>query len=105
MLTLEFLRHFRFAGYAIFDLTLSFLGIYLLSSYLSKIFLRIKIIIPKINWIFLTLPLGILFHIIFGTFTPMTLNFLDPQSHYYLKILIIILLIFGLRKIKISNKN
>jgi len=61
---IEFLRQFRFGGYAFFDLIVAFLGVYLLSPLLSKIFLKIKIYIPKSNWIFLTLPIGILIHIL-----------------------------------------
>lgn len=38
MPTLEYLRHFRFASYAIFDLLVSFWGIYLLSPLLSRLF-------------------------------------------------------------------
>ena len=106
MLSLEFLRHFRIFGYAIFDLVVAFGGIYLASSFLSKMFLRIKINIPKRNWLFLTLPIGIATHLLIGRMTPMTKNFLDIHGHYILKILIIGLLILGLKDIKIiKNKN
>jgi len=105
MTTIEFLRQFRIGGYAIFDFVVAFLGIYLLSPLLSKIFLKFKIIIPKSNWVFLTLPIGILAHLIVGNITPMTRNFIDINGHYILKILILILLFFGLRNIKIIKKD
>ncbi|MFA6194829.1 MAG: hypothetical protein WC719_03750 [Patescibacteria group bacterium] len=105
MTTLEFLRQFRIGGYAVFDLVVAFLGIYLLSPLLSKVFLKIRISIPKINWVFLTLPLGILTHLLVGRITPMTKNFLDMHGHYFLKILILGLLFFGLRGIKIIKKE
>jgi ethanolamine transporter EutH len=105
MATIEFLRQFRIGGYAIFDLVVAFLGIYLLSPLLSKIFLKFKIIIPKINWVFLTLPIGILTHLVIGNITPMTRNFVDINGHYILKILILILLFSGLRNIKIVKEN
>lgn len=104
MLSLEFLRQFRFGGYAIFDILVSFLGIYLLSSLLSKLFLKIRVSIPKINWLFLTLPLGILTHLLVGKITPMTRDFMSLNSHYLLKIIILVLLFFGLRNIKIIKK-
>lgn len=50
MILIEFLRQFRFGGYAIFDFVIAFLGIYLLSPLLSKIFLKFRIDIPKQNW-------------------------------------------------------
>jgi len=101
MITIEFLRQFRFGGYAIFDFVLAFLGIYLISSLLSKIFLKFGIYIPKQNWLFLTLPISILAHLLVGKITPMTENFLDIHGHYILKIVILILLFFGFKGIKI----
>lgn len=100
MITLEYLRHFHLFNYAIFDLSLSFVGMYLISSILSKFFRKIHIIIPKINWVYLTLPIGIIIHIIVGTYTPMVKDFLSINSHYILKIVVIIFLILGLRGIR-----
>ncbi len=105
MTTIEFLRQFRFGDYAFFDLIVSFLGMYLLSPFLSKIFLKIKIDIPKINWIFLTLPIGLLVHILTGNMTSMTKNFVNIQDHYILKVLILVLVVLGLRGIKILKKS
>jgi len=105
MASLEFLRQFRFGGYAIFDLIVAFLGIYLLSPWLSKVFLKLRISIPKINWLFFTLPLGILIHLLIGKITPMTRNFLDIHSHYFLKVLILGLLFLGLRNVRIIKKD
>jgi len=100
MLSIEFLRQFRIGEYAVFDFAASFIGIALLSPLLSKLFLKINISIPKKNWIFLTLPIGIITHLLFGSLTPMTKDFLDLQGHYLLKVLIIALILLGLRRIK-----
>ena len=105
MTTLEFLRQFRLGGYAIFDFAVSFLGIYLLSPRLSRIFLKLKINIPKRNWLFLTLPIAILVHLLIGNITPMTKNFIDMGGHYILKIIILISLLFGIKGIKIIKKK
>lgn len=105
MFILGFLRQFRFSGYAIFDFVIAFLGIYLLSPLLSKILLKIKIDVPKKNWLFLTLPISLLIHLLVGKITPMTKNFFSPNSHYILKILILGLLFLGIKDIKIIKKN
>ncbi|MCX6754345.1 MAG: hypothetical protein NTU81_00745 [Candidatus Nomurabacteria bacterium] len=105
MITLEYLRHFKIFEFAIFDLTVSIIGIYLLSPLLSKIFKKINIDIPKINWVFLTLPIGILAHLMAGTITPMTKYFIDIHSHYFIKIFMAGLIILGLKGIKIIKKN
>lgn len=104
MLTIEYLRQFRIGGYALFDLIIAFLGIYLLSPLLSKIFLKFRIEIPKRSWLLLTLPIGILVHLFTGTMTLMTKDFLDLRSHYVLKIFILGLLILGIKGIRITKK-
>jgi len=100
MISIEFLRQFRLGGYALFDFAAAFLGIYLLSPLLSKIFLKIHIKIPKLNWLFLTLPIAIIIHLLVGNIIPMTRNFLDIHGHYILKALILVLLFLGIRNIK-----
>jgi len=103
MKTLEFLRQFRIKDYALFDFLITFLIIYLLSPFLSKLFLKFKIIIPQKNWLFLALPLSILTHLLINNITPLTRNFLDLNNYYLLKILILILLILGIKDIKIKK--
>ena len=101
---IEDLRQYRLGGYAIFDFAVAFLGIYLLSPFLSKLFLKLNIDIPKRNWLFLALPIGIFTHLLVGKTTPMTEDFLNIHSHYILKILIVGLLIIGIKGIKIIKK-
>lgn len=102
---IDFLRQFRIGGFAIFDFTVAFLGIYLLSPLLSKIFRKIRIDIPKINWLFLTLPIGIATHLLIGRITPLTKNFLDLHDHYFLKVVVIGLFAWGMKGIKILPKK
>lgn len=100
METIAYLRQFRAAGYALFDLAAAFLGMFLLSPVLSKIFRKAGLEIPKVNWVYLTLPLGVAAHLIVGKITPLTKDFIDLRGHYLLKIVTIALLFLGLRNIK-----
>ena len=102
-LMIENLRLYRIGGYAIFDLVTAFLGMYLLSPLLSWLFRQVKIDIPKQNWLFLTLPISILVHLLVNNKTLMAKNFLDLQGNFILKILILGLLVLGLRGIKITK--
>lgn len=97
---IEKLREYRVAGYAIFDLGASFLGIYLLAPWLSLLSRKMGWLIPKQNWLYLTLPLSVIVHLAFGKITPMTKNFFDPQSSYFLKAVILGLVWLGLRGVK-----
>lgn len=105
MITIEVLRQFRIGGYALFDITVAFLGMFVLSPLLSKLFFKLNVEIPRKNWLFLTLPISILTHVLIGNMTLMTKNFLDIRSHYVLKLLILILLFFGLKGIKIVKSS
>jgi hypothetical protein len=106
MLTITLLRQFRIGEYALFDLAVAFLGLAILSPLLSWLFRKFfKLEIPKKNWLFLTLPIGIATHLITGPITPMTKNFIDPAGHYFLKIFILALLFFGLCNIRKIKKD
>lgn len=99
------LRQFRILNYAVFDLTLAFLGIFLVAPLLSKIFRKIGLEIPKRSWLFLVLPISIVVHLLVGQMTPMTRNFLDLDGHYLLKTVIIGLFILGMTGIKKAGKD
>lgn len=104
MTSIEYLRSFRLGEYAIFDLAASFLGIWLLSPLLSRLFRLIHLDIPLRSWLLLTIPLAILMHALVGSYTLMTKYFLDPSSHYLLKIFILTLLFLGISGIKIIRQ-
>jgi hypothetical protein len=104
MFSIEFLRQFRLGGYAIFDFIVSFFGIYLLSPWLSKTFLKFRLSVPKQSWLWLTLPLSILVHLFSGNITLMTRNFIDLHNHYFLKAVILGLFIWGIKDIKVVRK-
>jgi len=106
MIPIDFLRQFRIGEYAIFDFSVAFLGLFLLSPLFSWLFLKLfNLEIPKKNWVFLTLPIGIVTHLITGPITPLTRNFLDPHGYYILKIFILVLLFLGLRNIRKIKKT
>lgn len=100
MASIEYLRSFRLGDYALFDFAVSYLGIALLSPLLSRLFRFIKLDIPKKNWLFLTLPISILVHILVGTITPFTAAFMDMSGYFVLKVITVVSLILGIRGIK-----
>ncbi|AHB41060.1 hypothetical protein P148_SR1C00001G0253 [candidate division SR1 bacterium RAAC1_SR1_1] len=105
MNVIEFLRQFRVGGYAIFDLVVAFGGMYLLAPLLSRLFKKIRIIVPRLNRVFLTLPIAVIVHFLVGNITPMTKDIVDIHGHYLIKIIILVSLFFGIRKIKILKKS
>ncbi|MCX6712450.1 MAG: hypothetical protein NT041_02055 [Candidatus Vogelbacteria bacterium] len=103
MISLVYLRSFRIFNFAIFDIAISFLGMYLLSGILSKIFLKIGIEIPQRSWVLWALPIGFLAHLLVGQMTPMTKNLLDLNGQYILKIVILAFLIAGCVGIRLAK--
>ncbi len=102
---ITYLRQFRFTGYAVFDFAAAFLGLFLLSPVLSKLAGKAGLEIPRINWLYLTLPIGISTHLLIGNITPLTKNFIDLRGHYVLKTVMIGLVYLGLRNIKRANRR
>lgn len=87
------------------DTALSFVAVCFLAPYLSKGCRKLGLEVPKAAWLYLTIPLSVLAHWIVGTLTPLTRNFLDPQGHIIVKIVILVLLVLGLKDIRlIKNK-
>lgn len=105
MLSVEYLRSFKIGQYAIFDIVTAFAGIYLLSPLLSKLFKKLNLDIPKASWLYFTLPLSVIFHILVGNITPLTKYFIDLNGHYIEKITLIILVVLGIKHIKIIKKR
>jgi hypothetical protein len=105
MITIDLLRKYRIGEFAIFDLSVAFLGVLILSPFLSWIFRKLGWRIPIWSWILWTLPIGIITHTIIGRKTPMTTEFFDPIGHYILKILILALLVIGAKGVKRISKH
>ncbi len=95
MVSIEYLRSFRLAGYALFDFTLAFFGMALAAPLLSWLFKKMGILVPKKNWVILTLPISVLAHVLAGNYTPLTKNFLDPSGHYFVKLIILACCVLG----------
>lgn len=97
MNTIEYLRHFRIGPFAIFDFAISYIGFYLVSPLIIKLFSYLNITISKENIMWLVLPISILAHIAVGTYTPLTKMFLNTSDYYILKIIIVFMIYMGLR--------
>jgi hypothetical protein len=106
MFIIDYLRQFKIAGYAIFDFTLAFVGMYFIAPLLTKLFRKMRLEISRKSWMFLTLPISVLVHLAVGNITPMTAGFFDIHGQYILKLVILILLVMGIKDIRIiRNAN
>ena len=63
--------------------------------------MKVGVNIPRRSWLFFTLPISILAHLLVGRMTPMTKEFIDLNGYYLLKAIIIGSFIFGIIGIKI----
>jgi hypothetical protein len=100
MVSIATLREFRVGSYAVLDLAVSFLGMAILAPLLSFLLRKAKIDVPKKNWVILTLPIGILVHLLVGTKTQMVKDAFDWNGHYVIKIILLVSLVGGFRGIK-----
>ena len=100
MVDLVYLRHFRIGPYAMFDFVVSYLGIFLLAPLLSAACSKIHLNISRSGWLWLTLPLSIVFHIIFSQQTPFMKALINP-NHYYVEAIVVLFMVYmGLKNVR-----
>jgi hypothetical protein len=94
---ITFLRSFRFGPFAIFDFVASYVLVYFLAPYLSRFFAMFRIRVSREQWLWLTLPISLIVHMIFGTSTPLTKMFLDLNGGWLVKFIIFAMLYMSYR--------
>jgi hypothetical protein len=97
MNTIDYLRQYRVGQFAILDFTAAFIGIYLISPLIIRLFKLVGIKFQISNLMWLTIPISIIFHILFSTNTPLTKMFLDPSGYYLLKIAVTLMVYMGFK--------
>ena len=98
---LEYLRQFRIGQFTIFDTATAYIGILIIAPLLTWIFSKIKINIPIISWLWFTLPISVIFHIIFRQSTPLMKMLVNPADYkfYIAAILLLSMTYMGIKKI------
>lgn len=99
------LRQFRIGPFTVFDTLLAYVGIYLIAPLLSKLFAKINISISRSSWLWLTLPISVIPHLIFNQNTPFMKMLLNPNGDYIAKIVLLFMLYMGLRNINIIKQE
>lgn len=94
------LRQFRIGPFTIFDTALAYVGIFLLSPLLSRLFAKINISISRSSWLWLTLPIGVIFHLVLQVHSPFMKMLLDLNGFYIEKFVLIVMIYMGLKTIK-----
>ncbi|HCC83737.1 TPA: hypothetical protein DEP96_02725 [Candidatus Uhrbacteria bacterium] len=105
MTIIETLRTPRIAGYAIFDFAISFLAVYLMAPWLSKLARKIKLEVPRRSWLYFTVPLSIAVHLAVGKMTPLTLAFVDLHGHLFVKLVFVVLIVLGVKDIRLTKQS
>lgn len=99
------LRQFRIGPFTIFDTLLAYVGIYFIAPLLSKLFAKINISISRSSWLWLTLPISVIFHLIFNQSTPFIKMVLNPSGDYLAKIVLLFMLYTGLKGVRIYRQE
>lgn len=80
MVSIEYLRQFRIGQFAIFDSATAYVGILILSPILSWLMSRLHLNIPIVSWLWFTLPLSVIFHMVFQQSTPLMKILANPGN-------------------------
>lgn len=103
MFSIEYLRQLRIGSFTIFDTVSAYLGILLLAPFLSKLTSKINLKIPIVSWVWLTMPLSVIFHLLFRQSTPVIKILNNPSlPQFYIVLLVLLIMVYmGFRKISI----
>lgn len=93
------LRQFRIGPFTIFDTAIAYVGIFLLAPLLTKLFSKLHLNISRGEWLWLTLPISVIFHFVFRQNTPLMKILLDPSRFYIVAIALLFMTYMGLRNI------
>ncbi len=97
MIDINILRSFRISGFAVFDLVVSYLGMYLLAPLLTIVFRKIGIEVTRVQWMYLMLPISVIVHLLIGQRTHLTDQLLDLNGGYISKIVILLMVYKGIK--------
>lgn len=100
---ITYLRSFKVGPFAIFDITISYVGIYLFAPLLSWIVGLVGLRVDRVAWLWLTLPLAILFHLVFNQNTPLSKMVLSTDSGWVAKVVLIAMLGVGISRIRVGR--
>ncbi len=93
---LTWIRQYRIGPFTMFDTLGTYIIVFLIAPWLSKLFAKLGITITRGEWMALALPIALVFHLLNHVNTPFTRMFLDPNN-YLTKIVILTMVIFGLK--------
>lgn len=101
---ITFLRQPKIGSLAIFDLTVSYLGIFLISPLLTKLFSIFHLNISRSSWLWLTLPISVIVHLIVHQKTGLIKILSDPkQFQFYVAVVTLLFMSYmGLKSIRIK---
>lgn len=97
------LRQYRIGPYAIFDIATSYIGIYLIAPLLSKFAEKFSLRIPRTTWLWFTLPISVIFHLVFGQNTEFMKRLFSPEGYHNEVILLTIMMYIGGKQIRRSK--
>ena len=93
------LRQYRVGEFAVFDFAVSYLAMWFLAPLLSRLVRKVGFHVPRINWIFFTLPLAVAIHLAIGQSTPLTSQTMAPWAGYVAKGVVLLSLLLSFRGI------
>lgn len=107
MVSLEYLRQFRIGPFAIFDTVASYVGAGILSPLLSWLASKVNITVPKVSWLWFTLPLAVVFHTIFRQPTPLMkiLSYPENLQFYNAITMLLAMTYMGFKEIHKNSRN
>jgi len=94
------LRSYRIGPFTIFDTVLAYVGVAILSPLLTKLFSVIHLKISLTSWLWLTMPLSVIFHLVFSQNTPLVKTLFSSDNFYIAWVVLLFMSFMGLKGIR-----
>lgn len=94
------LRQYRIGPFTIFDTVLAYVGVLILAPLLTKLFLKVHVKIPLISWLWFTMPISVIFHIMFRQDTPLMRILFNSDKFYIAAGVLLFMIYMGLRRVR-----
>lgn len=103
MFNINSLRQYRIGPFTLFDSVTAYLGVLILSPLLTWLFKKMHLQISVLSWLWLTLPISVLFHLFTRQNTPL-MKILSQPLQYEFYIVLLVLLFMSYMGLKDINK-
>ncbi len=100
MLLQDLRADYRIGPFSVVDTVGALLIVYLIAPFLSAVVRRLGFEVPRSSWLWLTIPVALVAHLMFRPDTALTTMIVDPNGSYLAKAVLLVMIFMAFRGMK-----